>query len=296
MRRSADGDLTDRQIHGFAGMQAANYMWASVYAQYRPEVFDDRLTRGGPVVRRAASWGVYPSFSTDDRKRLVASIDPGYGRNAEGAASYHINTSLRYRPAPNLTLSLGPSYSHSESSAQFVRSFDDPTASAFFGQRTVFADLAQRTLSMDTRVEATFTPDLTLELFLQPFVSAGEYHGFKEFVRPRALDKHVFGDTELAPIVDPNGRTTGYALDSDSDPATAPLTWANPDFSFRSLRGNAVLRWEYRPGSTVFLVWQQQRAADSSSGDFRFGRDTRGIFDGAPDNIFLVKLSYWLGR
>lgn len=291
-----DGDLTDRQIHGFAGMQAANYMWVSTYAQYRPEVYDDRLTRGGVVVRRAASWGVFPFFESDSRKTLSFGIEPGFNGNAEGARSWNIGTFVRYRPASNLTLSIGPSYSRSESSAQYVDTFDDPGAAAFFGERTVFADLVQHTLSMDTRVQATFTPDLSLELFLQPFTSSGSYSGFKEFRAPRSLVKQRFDDVQLTPAMDEHGRVSGYMLDPDRDDATPNFTFDNPDFNFRSLRGNAVLRWEYLPGSTLFFVWQQHRTGSVPVGDFDAARDVREIFDSRPDNIFLVKVSYWLGR
>ncbi|MGH7443627.1 MAG: DUF5916 domain-containing protein [Longimicrobiales bacterium] len=291
-----DGDLTDRQVHAFTGMQTANYMWLSLYGQYRPEVYDDRLTRGGAVVRRAALWGVFPSFETDGRKAFVFAVNPGYSRTAEGASSYNIGTYVRYRPASNITLSLGPSYSRSESTAQFVRSFEDPSADAFHGRRAVFADIVQHTLGMDTRVQATFTPDLSLELFVQPFTSSGEYSLFKEFVAPRGLEKRPFDDVQLTARLDADGHVSGYTLDPDRDGTTENFRFENPDFNFRSLRGNAVLRWEYLPGSTVFLVWQQQRSGSVPTGRFDFSSDTRAIFDGQPDNIFLVKMTYWLGR
>jgi hypothetical protein len=70
----------------------------------------------------------------------------------------------------------------------------------------------------------------------------------------------------------------------------------NPDFNFRSLRGTAVMRWEYRPGSTLFLVWNQVRSDQASVGDFSFARDRRALFSARPDNIFVVKMNYYLGR
>lgn len=290
------GDLTDRQVHGFAGMQTANYWWLSMYGQYRPEVYDDRLTRGSMVVKRAAGWNVHPSFSSDGRKRLSFGVNPGLGRTAEGARNYNISTWVEFRAASNVSLSVGPYYSYGESTAQFVRSFADPSATAFNGQRALFSDLTQHTLGMDTRVRATFTPTLSLELFMQPFTASGEYSNFKEFVRPRTLDKVSFDDTQIHPQRNASGDITGYTLDPDANAQTTNFTFGNPDFNFRSLRGNAVLRWEYRPGSTMFFVWQQQRAGSQPYGDFSFSRDTRAVFDAQPDNIFLVKVSYWLGR
>jgi hypothetical protein len=90
---------------------------------------------------------------------------------------------------------------------------------------------------------------------------------------------------------DPNGSCA-----APGGPSAQAISFGNPDLNFRSLRGNAVLRWEYRPGSTLFLVWQQQRAGAESFGDFDFGRDTNAIFRERPDNIFVLKASYWIGR
>jgi hypothetical protein len=291
-----DGDLTDRQVHAFTGMQTANYWWLSIYTHYRPEAYDDRLTRGGMVVKRAANWFFGPSFSSDSRKTFSFNVNPGYGNTAEGGRSYNLNTSVDYRAASNLSLSVGPYYSYNRSRAQYVRGFEDPAATAFAGQRTVFSDIEQHTIGMDTRVRATFTPTLSLELFLQPFASSGEYSNFKEFVAPRTVEKRAFDNAQITAVRDAQGNVTSYTLDPDRDDATENFTIGNPDFNFRSLRGNAVLRWEYRPGSTMFFVWQQQRAGSQPYGDFSFSRDAGAIFDGQPDNVFLVKVSYWLGR
>jgi hypothetical protein len=86
-----------------------------------------------------------------------------------------------------------------------------------------------------------------------------------------------------------------YSLDPDRNVNTPALTFSNPDFNFRSLRGNAVMRWEYRPGSTVFFVWTQSRESSETIGDFRFRRDRSALFDARPDNVFLVKVNYWVG-
>jgi hypothetical protein len=129
----------------------------------------------------------------------------------------------------------------------------------------------------------------------QPFVSSGEYSNFKEFVAPRSLAKRSFTSAELTTRLDADGNTI-YVLDPDRDPNTEQFEFSNPDFNFRSLIGSAVLRWEYRPGSTLFLVWQQQRAGSAATGDFNFSRDTEALFNQQADNIFLVKMSYWLPR
>ncbi len=291
-----DGDVTDGQGHLSVYVQLPNYWELSTYMHARPEVDADRLTRGGPVVRRASQRYLQTSLYTDSRRRLVLGTDPWMEWTADGTRSYRVNANLRMKPASNVSASFGPSFTHVESAAQFVRRWTDPTATHFMGERVVFADLEQNTLSLDTRLAVTFTPTLTLELFAQPFVSGGDYSGFKEFAAPRTRRRTVYDAEQLQVVRSAAGHDSVYVLDPDRDPSTAGFTFSNPDFNLRSLRGNAVLRWEYRPGSTLFLVWQQNRSGGEQFGDFRFGRDAAGVFSAHPDNVFVVKATYWIGR
>jgi hypothetical protein len=150
---------------------------------------------------------------------------------------------------------------------------------------------------MDTRVNATFTPTLTLQLFAQPFLASGHYTSFKEFARPRSGDMTFYGRDNGSTVakVTEDGETL-YRIDPDGSGTAAPFTIGNPDFNVRSLRGTAVVRWEYRPGSTIFFVWTQQREGFDSFGDFDFGRDRSALFRDRPTNVFQVKATYWLGR
>jgi hypothetical protein len=291
-----DGDATDGQLHLSTYLQLPNYWEASVYSHVRPEVDADRLTRGGAVVRRAAQRFTQWSLYTDSRKPVVVGTEPWMEWTADGTLSYRANASLRLKPASSVSLSFSPAYTHVESATQYVGRWTDPTATHFFGERVVFADLEQHTLSLDTRLGVTFTPNLTLELFAQPFVSSGEYGDFKEFDAPRTRRRTVYDAAQIQPVRDAAGRDSVYLLDPDRDPSTAGFSFRNPDFNVRSLRGNAVLRWEYRPGSTLFLVWQQNRSGGEPFGDFRLGRDAAGVFRSHPDNVFVIKATYWIGR
>ncbi|HEV7588153.1 MAG TPA: DUF5916 domain-containing protein [Longimicrobium sp.] len=294
-----DGDRTAGQLHAFTGGQLANYWNLAFYTELYPEVSDDRLTRGGPVARQPSGYLLHARMNTDQRRKLWFSTRHNYITDALGGWYYGTNASVSVRPASNVQLSLGPSYSHELNRLQFVLRRDDATATSFMGQRALLADLAQNTLSMDTRLNWTFTPTLSLQLFAQPFVFAGHYSRFKELTAPRTTDTKVYGQ-DFGTIcfdaganrytADPNG-TCGTAGQS-----AQAISFGNPDLNFRSLRGNAVLRWEYRPGSTLFLVWQQQRSGAESFGDFEFSRDANAIFRQRPDNIFVVKASYWIGR
>jgi hypothetical protein len=174
-----------------------------------------------------------------------------------------------------------------------------PGLTDFAGQRYLFADLEQRTVGFDTRLNVTMSPGLTLELYAQPFISSVHHSRFKEFVAPRSIQKRVYGEDFGTATASTNasGQVTGYTLDPDGAGAEPAFTIANPDFNLRSLRGNMVLRWEYRPGSTLFLVWTRQGSDFSPFvSDFSLGRDTDAMFGAPTDNVFLVKMTYWLNR
>ena len=175
----------------------------------------------------------------------------------------------------------------------------DPTATAFYGTRYVFAELRQKSVNFDTRVNVTFSPTLTFELYAQPFISSVHYSQLKEFAAPRGLRKLVYGQ-DIGTVTtsrDATGAVTDYTIDPDGSGPAAPFTVSNPDFNFRSLRGNAVVRWEYRPGSTLFFVWTRSSSDVASYvGDLAFSRDTDALFKAKADNVFLVKVNWWLNR
>jgi hypothetical protein len=144
---------------------------------------------------------------------------------------------------------------------------------------------------MTTRLDWTFTPALTLQLFVQPLIASGQYTQFEEFTRPRTLERSVYG-VDQGTIAYAGGV---YTVDPDGAGPAAPFSFGDPNFTFRSLRGSAVLRWEYLPGSTVYFVWTQTRSASDPFGTLEPSRDIKGLVGPAPENIFLVKFSYWLG-
>ena len=179
---------------------------------------------------------------------------------------------------------------------QYVRSVVDPTATAFYGKRYVMSDLHQKSLGLDTRVNVTFTPTMTLQLYAQPFFATGEYYRFKEFDAPHQGNYSIYGTNKGTITKAGTGSNLKYTVDPDGAGAAAPFTIANPDFNLRSLRGNAVFRWEYLPGSTLYFAWTHSRSDQASVGDFDFGRDRDALFASKPDNIFLVKASWWYAR
>jgi hypothetical protein len=170
----------------------------------------------------------------------------------------------------------------------------DPTATTFGGKRYVFAFIKTRTISFDTRVNWTLKPELTLQLFAQPYFSSGDFTSFREFAAPRTVKTLDYGrDVGTITRDVPDGT---YTVDPDGDGAAQQFTFKDPNFSFRSLRGTAVLRWEYRPGSALFFVWTQQRSGEDAYGDLDLRRDYSALWRDRADNVFMIKATYWLGR
>jgi hypothetical protein len=290
-----DWDLTDRQGQVFGEVVLSNYWDVSGFWIARPSVFDDRLTRGGPVQKRPGVnfWQV--SVASDRRKSVVVRGNGSYDRTSEGTSDWSTGVEVQLRPAANISLSLGPSYSHDFTGYQFVAVIPDPTAVAYGGQRYVFSDLAQNTLAMDTRFNVTFTPNLTFELFIQPLIASGSYSRYKEFAAPRSLAKVLYEDVGDVTVIPRTGRPDSIVIDPDGGGPAQTFSFSDPSFVFRALRGNAVLRWEYRPGSTLFLVWTRSSESALSRGTIDFGPDSRALFRGPAENIFLLKLNFWLG-
>jgi hypothetical protein len=200
-----DGDMTDGQVHGSAYYQMLNYWSFGGFAIRYPERVDERMTRGGPVVHRSPGTFMSGNIGSDARKALVLNVDGGGFRGEDGAREYNVSASVRFKPADNLSFTLGPSFNGGRSTAQFVDRFEDPSADHFFGQRVVFSDLEHRTVSMNTRISATFSPTLTLEVFAQPFVSTGDYDDFKEYVAPATTERRSFG-SQISVIPSSAGR------------------------------------------------------------------------------------------
>lgn len=289
-----DGLLTDHQTNAYLGVEFPNYWNLRTFAIHRATTDDDRLTRGGPVVQRIGYDFGHFQVSTDPRRAAVFDVTLRGGKGFEGTHAYTVSPGVALKPAANVFVQLGPSYNFDENAQHFVRRVADPTATAFGGARYVFSHLTTRTVSLDTRVNWTMRPDLTLQVFAQPFFASGDFTSFREFAAPRTDRMLTYG--EDIGTISQNDTTRRYTVDPDGSGPAAAFTIDDPNFTARSLRGTAVLRWEYRPGSTLFFVWTQQRSGYAKFGDYDFGRDSRALLADRPENVFLVKATYWIGR
>ena len=295
------GDLLHAQFVVVGSWQLLNYWGAESRIRFHPSVNDDRLTRGGPLAKAPAGYGGSFTVNSDTRRPYSIRASYNWMRDRGGSRNSTVNVNLGYRVRENWEVQLGPRYSRSYAVAQYVTTVDDPLAEATFGNRYIFGGLAQTTLAIDARLNVTLSPTLSFELYVQPLLSGGDYGGLKEFRAPRTFEFLRYGE-DVGTLSD---RGDGYFLaDPDGDGPANEFAVANRDFNHLSLLGNAVLRWEWRAGSTLFLVWQQSRAQGINgwdldqtagrTGRLDISRDTNELLGIRPDNIFLVKVNYWL--
>jgi hypothetical protein len=298
-----EGDRDDMDYHAWVQATFNNYMNFSSFVLLHPSTYDERLTRGGPTVIHYGFNMLSTNFGTDSRARVVGNVQVQYIRpvdNTEGGRVAYF-PSVTLKPSSRLLLSFSPSLDLDNTAQQYVTAVTDGTVSRqFAGTRYVFGRIQQKTFSMDTRANVTFTPNLTLEMFAQPFLASGKYSSFKEFAEVKSRHMNLFGRDNGSTVVtnrDPQtGALTGYTIDPDGGGPAPPFTFSNPDFNLRALRGTGVLRWEYRPGSTLYFVWTQERDGFDQFGDFNFSRDRSALFRDRPTNIFQIKGTYWVGR
>ncbi|HEX7283549.1 MAG TPA: DUF5916 domain-containing protein [Vicinamibacterales bacterium] len=226
--------------------------------------FRDRVTRGGPGVLGNPGRNIWYYLNTDNRKALQFFYNGGHWADSENSARHDINPGINWRATSSISLNISLRYFINGDESQWVENetLEDGAT------RYVFGRIDQKTVSFPTRFNYTMTPTLSLQVYAEPFVSAGDYTNYKELVDGRA-DRY-----------EDRYRPYDYA--------------GNANFNIRSFRATNVLRWEYQPGSTVFVVWQQNKSDSQEYGDFRFGRDFRGVFSAETNNTFLVKFSYWL--
>ena len=145
---------------------------------------------------------------------------------------------------------------------------------------------------MTTRVNVIFSPTVSVQLYAQPLLAAGDYSDFKELARPRSFDFMRYEASGGTIAFDPAERE--YTVDPDGGGAAVPFTFDDPDFNLKSLRVNAVFRWEMRPGSNFYAVWTRQQKDERYPGEFNAGRDARALFGAQGDDVVLFKMTYYL--
>ena len=239
------------------------------------ESYCDRCTRGGPSVRSSRSFSPWGGVNTDSRRTVSGGMWVNLWFNDEGKThGSNLSPYINLRFSTRAQANIGAGFTNDHSNTQWYRNFTDASAVTHY----TFAHLHQRTVSMNVRLNYTVTPDLTFEFYGQPFASTGTYSNFRELSSTPDADDY---DARYQPYTPPSGDTR---------------------FKTTQLRTNAVARWEYRPGSTVFLVWAHGRQGPNPTKPVdelyrqSWNQDYRDLFDVHPDNTFLIKVAYLLNR
>ena len=288
------GESQGDGVQSAVGLQLLNYWKVGVNLQRSWATLDDKLTRGGPTTVRPGIASVNASVVSDTRRRMWGSTYFTVQQRDFGNRTRALGGELSVKPWAALTLTAAPTFMRVRNVAQYLATVPDPTAAATFGARYVFGRLDQREVTIPLRVNLVLSPKLSLQLFTQALLSSGSYPEIKELAAPRTYDFPAFG-TDVGTLTrDP--AASAYLVDPDGAGPAGSLRIPYPDFNVKALRANAVLRWEFRLGSTIYLVWTQRRQDQSHPGDFSFARDARDLFRAASDNVFLVKVAWWLGR
>ncbi|MDP9177797.1 MAG: carbohydrate binding family 9 domain-containing protein, partial [Gemmatimonadota bacterium] len=282
-----DGIRTSGEASAFGNATFRNFWRFNSDVQWALRSLSDALTRGGPLM------GTPTGYRAEIELHNRSGARNGWGFELESAGDEtggwerEIELSLSYRPGTQWELSLYPRWVLWNTSQQFVTSLGGGRSETF-GTRYIFAHVDRGEVAARFRLNYTFTPRLTLETYAEPFASSGTYHEFGELPAARARELRVYG-----------GEGTGTSIVKNADGTRTVIadgqtfTLFDPDFNVRSFRSNVVFRWEWRPGSTMFVVWQQDRSADRAVQLVRPG-DLFDSFNASGDNFFALKISYWL--
>lgn len=269
---------------------------------YSPEFLSDSATRGGPLMLSPASWNWDFGLNSDRRRPLSFSSTISLSGDSEGGTGMSVRGRFNWRPTSATEIGFEPEYSVERDLAQYVATTNDSDYLPTFGPRYLFAELDRRTLALPLRLNLVFSPTLTLQFFAQPLLSSGDYLRYKQLLEAEGFDFDHFEEGRAVEaegaIRCMDGRTCTHEgrrhLDFHGD-GTPLYSFADRDFNIRSLRGNAVLRWEYRPGSTLYAVWQQSRLDEENLGRFHLRSDIGALVDVQPQNTFILKFNYWIG-
>jgi hypothetical protein len=244
------------------------------------------LLCGGPSFHVPGGTEGNLNVFTDQTKKLwmYAGNYRGYG-DLGSYRAYDYYGGITAQPMDANSISIEPDYLIVNTQLQYVQ-----TISSEGDSRYIFGEMGQKTLLMTIRMNFTINPELSVEYYGQPFVSAGKYSRFKKKIVPdagRYEDRyHIFGPEEIS-----YNAENRYNIDENLDYLT-DYSFDNPDFNFRQFRSNLVIPWEYLPLSTLFLVWSQGRTNSVSEDSFSYANDIKDLFNSKANNVFLIKLSY----
>lgn len=268
-----DGDMIMNFYSSGAYFQLKNLWTILGTGGFTGQFYDDRSSRGGAILKRPRDWNTSLTITSNATKDFYASIGGSYRKDTSGEYTSSINTTLNYRPTGFIQLSVSPTFYFEKSTNEkpdFYDEYDSQQNGALFSNSDV--DI----FYTEFRLNWTFTPRLSLQTYARPLIYSADFSEFKFFKKSKTYEFTPLGEITSQETVD--SFNTAF------------------DFDYRTIQGNAVLRYEYRPGSTFFLVWQQEREnLLQGQSSFVPWENTTDIFKDDPINIFLIKFSYWFG-
>ena len=261
--------------------------WQAQGAVAYKDVIDTRMLRGGPALRWHDYYETSLSVHSDPSRRISVSPSGGYSwARDDDSRAWNAGASVNVRPSNRFSLSGSVSYEWLKDTLQYVATADAGPSDP----RWVLGRIDQDTWSFTFRVNVSITPELTIQYYGSPFVGTGRYDAFKRATDTLAQDNasrfRLYGPEEIAYSA---GRNR-YEVTEAGGPS---YSFPNPDFSFRQFRSNLVARWEWKPGSSLYVVWSQGRTSAAPSWEDSLGSNWNALWNAPPNNVFMVKLSYW---
>lgn len=243
--------------------------------------------RGGPSIKLPGAISGDAGFDSDGRRALSFGGGASFSRSDDGAGSSNgFGVGASYRPTNAIRLHVEPEYERDRPDMQHIARVESAA-----GDRFIYGSLDQETFALSFRVDYSATPDLTIQYYGAPFVSAGKYGDFRRITDPRAEN---YGDRfdRFGDRVEFDSESGRYSVDEDADGAE-DYSFRKPDFNVRDFNSNLVVRWQYSPGSSIYLVWSQNRAGFNPDGSFALKDDLDGLFGVQPHDVFLIKVNRW---
>lgn len=281
------GDYLVKAIEPNANITLSNFWTGYISSSISTNQVSTTLLRGGPSMKIPGSYQIQAGFSTDNRKKLILSVNSGVnGRYRNCSGSTFFNFSLQYKPTNYFLISFSPQLSTSDDQLQYITDLNFNNSN-----RYILATVRQRTISASFRANINLSPDLSIQYWGQPFLAAGKYSGYKYVTNPVAKSYkerfHTYSEKQIM------RNDAGYIVDENED-GSPDYQISNNDFNCQSFLSNLVIRWEYNPGSSVFFVWSQTRNGSDDSGTMDY-TCLGSLFRIKPMNIFLVKFSFRFG-
>ncbi len=282
------GDRQSASIRPSANFTWANFWTSSLSVTRTLQTLDSSLARGGPLMQRPRTWSATATTGNRPTAPTRWSGSATIGGNEDGGSTRRITGSFAFRPGPRWELSASPFYDRVTEPQQYVRTITGGGRAATFNNRYVFAFIDRSTASAEFRMGLTVRPDMNLDVYAEPFAASGGYYDFGELASPATRDRIAYGaapGTTLTTLAD---GTRAVTVDGSA------FTLRTTDFNTLSFRSNVVLRWEWRPGSTLYLVWQQDRSESAVLGTRVDAGDLFRSVSAPGSNLFVVKTSFWL--